>query len=396
MNMAKFKPEYYLLCAGTFFVGLSFYSLVPIIPLFLKNIVSVRDSEIGLLMGVFSIGALASRVVAGFFLDRYPRHRVALLSLSAMTLVSGAHVLSSGVMSFLAIRVAHGFFWGLTATSLYTIVSDVIPESSRGMGFGIYGSMLILAMSVSPSASIALYKMSSFQLVVLLSAGLSCAAVFLLALTRSPGRAAPGNNSGLGIRQYLKNLSDPRVMALGMLFFAVSFVFTGVLAFILIYAAQNGIPRPGMFFTLYAAATVVTRPLQGVLYDKYGPARLVILAALAGIAGFLSLGLSSSYPAYCAGSVLLGVSIGVLFTCPQAMAMDIVAAGSRGAANAQLSFLSDVGGLAGGVILGWVAGSFGYSRVFGVSALMFAGLLAYSHFYVLPRYAVWKQGMLRV
>ena len=390
--MEKFKSEYYVLCAVTFFVGLSFYSLVPIIPLFLKNIVAVRDSEIGLLMGVFSVGALLSRAVAGFFLDRYPRRIVALSSLAGMTLISTAHIIPSGVPSLLAIRVAHGFFWGLTATSLYTIVSDVIPESSRGMGFGIYGSMLILAMSISPSASIYLYNISSFRMVVLLSAGLACAAILMLALGKASGETAPGNNPGLGLSEYVKNLTDARITAIGMLFFGVSFVFTGVLSFILIYAAQNGIPRPGMFFTLYAIVTVITRPLQGVLYDRHGPSGLIVFAAFAGIAGFWLLGADTGYAAYCGGAALLGISIGVLFTCPQAMAMDIVAAANRGAANAQLSFLSDVGGLTGGIVLGQVAGGFGYGRVFGVSALMFAGLLAYSWFYVLPRYAVWKKG----
>lgn len=390
--MAKFKSEYYLLCAVTFFVGLSFYSLVPIIPLFLKDTVSIRDSEIGLLMGVFSIGALLSRAVAGFFLDRYPRHIVALSSLSVMALITAAHVFSAGVMSFLAVRIVHGFFWGLAATSLYTIVSDVIPESSRGMGFGIYGSMLILAMSVSPSISISLYKMSSFQWVVFLSAGLACVGILLLVIGKSSGPAALGSNPRLGLSEYVKNLTDVRIMAIGMLFFAVSFVFTGILSFVLLYAAQNGIPRPGVFFTLYAVVTVITRPLQGILYDKYGPAGLIVFAAFAGIIGFWLLGATTAYAAYCGGAALLGVSIGVLFTCPQAMAMDIVAAGNRGAANAQLSFLSDVGGLAGGIVLGRVAGGFGYGRVFSVSALIFTGLLAYIYFYVLPQYAVWKKG----
>lgn len=390
--MAKLKPEYYFLCAVTFFVGLSFYSLVPIIPLFLKDIISVRDSDIGLLMGVFSVGALLSRAVAGFLLDRYPRRLVALLSLACMALIAAAHVLSSGVPSFLAIRVLHGFFWGLTATSLYTLVSDVIPEAARGMGFGIYGSMLILAMSVSPSVSISLYKAVSFQLVVLLSGGLACAAILLLALTGASGPAAPGGNRTLGFSEYVKNITDPRMLAIGILFFAVSFVFTGVLSFILIYAAKNDIPRPGVFFTLYAAVTVITRPLQGLIYDKHGPAGLIVFAAAAGIAGFWLLGATTAYAAYCGAAALLGISIGVLFTCPQAMAMDITAAASRGAANAQLSFLSDVGGLAGGIVLGRVAGAYGYGRVFSVSAFMFAGLLAYSYFYVLPRYAVWKKG----
>jgi len=390
--MGKLKLEYYILCAVTFFVGLAFYFIVPIIPLILKNMISIQDAEIGLVMGVFSIGALCSRAVAGFFLDRYPRHIVALSSLSVMTIISVAHIFPTGVMSFLAVRIAHGFFWGLTATSLYTIVSDVIPESSRGMGFGIYGSMIILAMSVSPPISISLYKTSSFQQVVFLSAGLACVAILMLAMTISSRQASPWNKPRLGFSEYIKNLTNIRVMTLGMVFFAVSFVFTGVISFILIYAAQNGIQRPGMFFTLYSVATVITRPLQGILYDRYGPARLIIFAALAGIAGFGLLGTNTTYFAYCGGAVLLGVSIGVLFTCPQAMTMGIVAAGNRGAANAQLSFLADVGGLTGGIILGWVAGSFGYSWVFIVSALMFSGLLAYSYFYVLPRYAVWEKG----
>lgn len=69
----------------------------------------------------------------------------------------------------LILRLFHGIGWGMTSTSIATVMSDIVPSKRRGKGTGYYVLSIILASSIAPIIAIAVMNYYSFNVVLTLS-----------------------------------------------------------------------------------------------------------------------------------------------------------------------------------------------------------------------------------
>ena len=99
--------EFLRLWAGAFPFFLSFYLLLPTIPLYARSL-GIPESEIGLIIGFFALSSMAVRPWAGWAADRYGR----LSLLVAGTLFFLASSLLYGwnrsMGALLAVHIVHG------------------------------------------------------------------------------------------------------------------------------------------------------------------------------------------------------------------------------------------------------------------------------------------------
>ena len=79
--------DFLLVSAGNFFLFLSFYALMPLLPFFLKEEYGTSGSVVGLILGSYMIACIAIRPIAGYLLDAFSRRPTYLLAYSLFAVI---------------------------------------------------------------------------------------------------------------------------------------------------------------------------------------------------------------------------------------------------------------------------------------------------------------------
>ena len=73
---------------ATLFVAISFYFLLPILPVIAVEQLGVDNSKAGYLIGVYSLSALLIRPFAGYAIDSFGRKKIFLFSICFFALLT--------------------------------------------------------------------------------------------------------------------------------------------------------------------------------------------------------------------------------------------------------------------------------------------------------------------
>jgi MFS family permease len=414
-----------LLYAATFLFYLSFQVLLPVLPLYTTSL-GGRESQIGLVIGVFAFAAMLLRPVAGELADRVGRYPLVVAGSLLFAAASAAYpTLGRTVTALLVVRFVHGMGMGLGPTAGTAMTADLAPPERRGAALGVYGMAGNASLAIGPYLGGELLERTGFGPVFALSATLGLASVLVatrLPETRpaEPARApagppaaearaatarlteagsatatgaratrasaatarlteAPAATARLtGARAAVARLTGlfsagalyPALLVLGL------FVPYGALAaFLPLFAHQQRLGNPGLFFTAIALAAMAVRGGAGHLADRFGR-RLVAAPALALVAAGLGLlAGAESAPRLLASAVLFGVGFGAAQPAILAMAADRVPPAERGRAMGTIFTAWELGILGGATLLGLVTDRFGYVATWLLAAAI-AGLCA--------------------
>lgn len=337
---------------------LALYLPLPVLPPHAARL-GASKAGVGLVIGVFSLAAMVVRLASGPLLDRPGRKRLLVLGLVVFAGTAAAYGLAGGVAELLALRVLQGLGWGLVVTGIAAIVADLAPPARRGEAIGYWGLAPTLAMGVGPWAGGVLSAGHGAGPVFLAAAAFGFAALFfLLPIRDDPPPPAPSRRAALPRGAWLPS---------GVLLLS-SLSYGAVVAFLPVeLSAQPG--RAGLFFSLYALAILVSRPLAGVLSDRFGRAAVVHPGLALGALGALLLGLASHPAALAAAALLYGAGIGgASFPGLMALAVDRCAPGERAAGMALFFAAYDVAIAAGSALLGPVYEAAGFATMAAVAA----------------------------
>ncbi len=328
----------------------------------------VDDHVLGWLTGIATIATLLARPFAGMALDRLERKGVFAAGLAIMLLASAAHYFFPIVGILLALRFIHGIGWSIANTSANTIVPEYIPKARFGEGMGYFSLASSFAMAIAPAIALSL---PPGPMIWTATAFVSLA--FILSLTmKHPPRPPKEPHTGKRLFPYEKAAILPAVTI-----FMITTTHGAVTSFTALYAAQRGIGNIGLFFTLQAAALIVTRPLSGKIGDKRGFTALTLFSAVIVAASLALLASADSMPLFLLSGMLFGAGRGAMQTATQITVLLNTPKERFGAANATY-FTGFDGGIAfGSIIAGILSSAVGYSDMFLIlmACPMFAGVL---------------------
>src|SRR3989338_606208 len=148
-NETLLTRNFVLTSFSTVAIFTSFYFLLVTLPIYILQLGGTK-SQIGLVIGVFTISSVVLRPFMGREVDKRGRKNM-LLAGSLVVLISMLlynHVTS--VTALLLLRVFHGFGWGAATTAASTLIADIAPPSRRGEAMGIFGISANAAMAVGP------------------------------------------------------------------------------------------------------------------------------------------------------------------------------------------------------------------------------------------------------
>lgn len=330
------KPFSNILFIGliSFFGGISQDIFVPVLPLYLANVLHFPKTFIGLTEGIVTSSASIFRVVSGFLADKFRKNKPIVflgyfLSFVARPLLA---IITTGA-GVLGLRLMDGIGKGIKDSPKDALIADSTQKETRGKGFGIVRTLDTFGSVAGPLLLVALLyflKNNSlkYHYIFFITA---IPLLFTLGILSFYVKEVP-------IKKETNEFGDKYALPVKF------YIFLGIVLFFslgnssdtfLILRAQNvgvgllGIPLVyALFNFIYASFSI---PL-GSLSDKIGREKVILLGWFAYAVAYLGFALASqSYQIW-----FLFAFYGIYYATTEGVAKafiaDLVVAGHRGKA----------------------------------------------------------------
>jgi MFS family permease len=361
-----YTRRFFVMCGFSLTVFLSAFQLFPTAPFHILAL-GGTNATAGLFLGLLTYASALSAPLTGALADLVGKRRMLVSCSLAIAAFAAAYAWSPTYQLLLPIVLVHGVFWSglLSASAAY--MTDLIPESRRAEGFGLWGLSAILGIAVAPSVGFLLLPLGWGW--VCASVGALNLVMAAIALTLDEPRAPAFLSSE---RPFPRGLVEWRVVLHALSLFLYSFGYGAVTSFSALYAASAGVEPKGLYFTTLAAVMVVTRPLAGRLADRHG-ARNVFIPCLVLIAlGLALLVGGGTRPWLVSSAVVFGLGFGAAYPAFVAHVMNHVHPLRRGAAFGGILAAFDTGIGTGSIVSGAIIERLGFRPAFAAAAVLAA------------------------
>ena len=322
----------------------------------------------GIVIGLASIAAVATRFLSARAIDRRGRRPFALGGLALFATATALLPLAASLGALLALRAMQGVGWGFATTAIASLVADLAPAARRGEAIGIWGLAPTVAMALGPAAGGGLVRLGGAP-----AAFLGTAALFLVALGLVIPVAEPRHSVSAAAES-----GFPRgaLLPCAVLFLS-SLSYGAIIAFVPVELGSEP-ARTGAYFGFYALSILVVRPFAGRLSDSHGRRAVIIPGLLVGAVGVALTGLARGPLSLAVAAALYGIGISGL-SFPALTAWTVDRSGeARGAAMAAFYGSYDLAIALGAFAFGPVYERFGFAAVnlAGATGIVAATVLA--------------------
>ncbi|MCX9012124.1 MAG: MFS transporter [Candidatus Methanoperedens sp.] len=360
-NEKLFTKNFVLTSLSTFTIFTSFYFLLVTLPIYVLQL-GGSESEVGLIIGVFTISAVLLRPLMGREVDRRGRKNILVAGTLVFLMSMLLYNYTTSVFSLLLLRVFHGIGWGAATTAASTLIADIAPPGRRGEAMGVFGISSNVAMAIGPTLSfLLLYASGIPDFPRLFTIGAAIALVSLLLVLPISEAVVARPKTSLFSREALL----PSV-----LMFTVSLTYGSIVSFLSLFVQKEGAGNPGIFFSVLAVTLILVRALAGKLSDIRGRKSVIIPGMLIITLGLWVLAMAGSLRIFLAAALLYGLGFGLVHPAMMAFLVDRVGEKGRGAAMGTFTAAFDLGIGTGSIILGVVLQFFGFSIMYLLAGLI--------------------------
>ena len=358
------------------------YVLVAALPIVITSELAGSDLDAGLAMTYFQIGTILCRVFAGRLIDGFNKRIVLLISTALFFIIMGLFNFTTSLEAVFVLRGLHGVVFALGTTVMATLAVLVLPPNRKGEGVNMFAIFSNIAMVLGPA--IGLYALSSYGSMALyifltVMTGLAMVLSNIIPLSKELAVPKQSKYKGWHISQFIENKSLP--WALMGLF--IGFTYSGVLVFIPIELNSMGAGIWGSaFFAIFALMIIISRPIVGKIYARYGSKIIIYTGLGLFILGLFVLGLAITPLAILFTAPLLGLGYGAAQPAFQALAIQSAPIERAGVSTATYFLALDISVGAGSVILALLASAWGYQYLYMFTALVMVIALALYHIWV--------------
>lgn len=359
-----FNRDFIIVALVNLLVMLAYYLLFVVSSPYALERFHVTPSMAGLVAGIMVIGCLVGRFVMGRLIGIAGFRKVLLGGIALYTASIGLYFITSSLTLLLLVRFCSGLGVGCIGTATGTIVAYVVPESQRGLGISYFSMSTALALAFGPFLGIALLQVTSYEMLftlcLLLGAGCFCIA---LGLRANGTRKRPGQRKASPF--VLRNYMDYRVVPFGLVVLLVALGWGNLQAFISFHAGARGLSASAsMFFLVYAAVILSTRPTTGRIFDSRGENVIIYPALLLMACGLYVLAVAHAGWVVLLSGALLGGGFGNFQSTAQAVALTLVPRRRFGQATSTFFIFFDLGIGLGPYIFGFLVPVAGYEGLY--------------------------------
>ncbi len=240
----------------------------------------------GTAAGIYVIGGLLSRIVAGKYIEMVGRKKMLLIGLSFALVMSTTYFFVSSIAMLMAIRFLHGMSYGISSTCTSDIVAKLLPQSRRGEGLGYFFLSITIACAIGPLLGMTLGSSQNYDAVFFVGLVMYSLALVMALILRVPEETLTEEQIREAKSFTLNSMFQRSALPLALTVMVFYFSYSGVLAFIASYSEEIGLVETATYFYLsVAAGTLLSRIYAGRIYDEKGPNKVIIPAYVGFIVG---------------------------------------------------------------------------------------------------------------
>jgi MFS family permease len=365
-----------------FGTGLLFWTsiaiLLPTLPAYLDTI-GIKQQQIGLIIGAFAIGLLATRPLMGKLADRHGRKLVLLIGTAIVTIAPLGYLATTSIPLLMLIRAFHGISIAALATAYSALVVDLAPPERRGEVIGTMSLANPIGVALGPAIGGYLQVQGMFSTIFwisILSGALSFLCTIQLREKQSIKSQLDWNNSteivlkvevsNISVRQILTN---PALGVPALVLLLIGFPFGAVHTFIPLYIQASNIDinlNPGLFYTIAAISSFCSRSVIGSRSDRYGRGIFIAGSLCCYTGGMGLLATANGALSFICAAILEGLGIGTLIPMTVALLSDRSLPYHRGQVLSICLAGLDLGVAIAAPVFGAVAEQLGYAGIYAV------------------------------
>jgi MFS family permease len=333
-------------------------------------------ADIGMIMGVFALAAVLCRPWISEMIDRIGRKRSYSIGSLVMSGLPLTYLLLHGNISqvyvpLLIIRIFHGIGLAICFTSVFTYISDIVPDGRLNEGLGMFGTTGLTGLAVGPVIAEALIARYGFPIFFLAASGIA-ASGFLLQLPLPESYRNSERNDSPSFFSILGRRRTLTVLSLAFLF---GYGLSAVGSFVSPFAVERKLSFISLYYLSYSVAAVFTRLLGGRIADRVGEERIIPYALLLTGSGLLLLIFLNGNLLLVLSGLMTGCGHGFLFPSLNAFAIRCEPPHIRGKITGAFTGGIDAGAFAGAITLGIVGQLAGFEAIFlGAGLALLLGL----------------------
>ncbi|WP_337288065.1 MFS transporter [Candidatus Methylomirabilis sp.] len=355
--------NFFVACLSNFFFFASLNAFT-LLPLYIKTL-GGTESQIGWIMGSYSLTAILGQPLAGALIDRFGRKRFILLGSALGMLASVGFAFSTHMDArFVLFRILQGIGYSTFYVANLTLVAEIVPSSRRGEAVGLFGISGLMTIALSPALGELMIYHAGFSAFFLAAAGAAAGCLLTSLAFRSLSSTPRGAISSDATFLIPSACILPPIL-LSLIFGLVS---GAVFVFLPTYATQAGLARIGGFYVTYSVAAIGIRLTCGRLSDRWGRRRVILPALLLMGSGTLGLVWLTSPVGLLLVGTLTGMAHGLLFPALSAYTLDLAESQERGRSLSAFSTAMLLGNALASFIFGMVAEQFGYRPIYLVAS----------------------------
>lgn len=373
-------PKFLSMGGTNFLVFLSQYVMVAALPIFILDSLGGGEMEAGLAMTFFQAGTVFCRPLAGRLIDGANKRHLMRAATAFFLLIMIGFALFHTEEGLYGLRFAHGIAFAIVTTAAATMAAMVLPLTKKGTGIGYFALSTNLAMVVGPFIGLVLIGNLGAEAFFAFMVGIGALTLLLANVRRLPDEVilpARKKQKGVHLSDFVAKEAVPPSLIGGLVFFA----YGGIITFIPLYAKSLGLSgETSIFFAVFAAVIVLTRPVVGRIFDERGAdftvypgyiffaVGMIVFSQVAGVIGLL------------VAAAVLGVGFGALSPAFQTMAVRSVPLARSGVATATYFWSLDISVGLAAVLLGFVVSALGYATLYGIVGVAVIALSALCYF----------------
>jgi MFS family permease len=350
----------------SFFIFLVFYMLTVILPLYVTDEIHGDEKDIGIVATLFVVAGIILRPFTGKWLDSVGQKKVLMIGVTIFLIGTLLYLGTKSLPVLLLTRLIQGIGFGISTTATGGIVANVIPNQRRGEGMGYYATSMNLAMVIGPLIGLSIMNSLGHSLVFLLCAIFSFMSFLCAAAVKIPQSIPKQIVSSSGKeKMHFSLFFEKKAIPISIAIFTLTFVYSGVISFISVYAKEvNLVQAASFFFVVYAACLLSSRPFTGKWFDEYGENTIIYPSIILFAIGVLALSQASSTFLFLLAGGLIGLGFGTISSSFQSIAIKSSPANRAGTATSTYFVLFDSGFAVGSFLLGILAANTSYATVY--------------------------------
>jgi len=303
-----YSRNFWLMTFSMFIFMTSFNLVLPE----LNDFITLLDGEKykGLIISLFTITAAISRPFSGKMADVVGRKSTMYVGALISAFITMLYPLSGTVLFFLILRFFHGFSTGFLPTGATALVTDLLPESRRGHGMGVFGTGISLGIGVGQFLGTPTRDLLGMNGLFAASAILSVLSFILIIKVRETLESPVPFKSSI-FRISKNDIVEKQVYPAAVVMFLTA-ACSGLL-FVLSpdMSGYLGIENKGWFFIFYVFSTILIRLTSGKLSDKIGRRQTLLIGTSMLILSMIMVAHADDLFWYTSSSIVFGIATGI-------------------------------------------------------------------------------------